>query len=137
MNEIYQKMIDMQRPVSVLHQPMSASVRAAQFASFAALVGFEDEICEEGRITSERVLPHEDAVALINQRLTEISENPNCEITVTHFVKDGKKQGGKYVKSFGRVSELSALDGALRLSDGSEIFFNDIKELEILYVPEK
>ena len=38
----YDDIIDMERPVSKRHTPMSREARAAQFAPFAALTGLDD-----------------------------------------------------------------------------------------------
>jgi hypothetical protein len=40
----YEDIIDMPHHVSSRHQPMSMYARAAQFAPFAALTGYEDAI---------------------------------------------------------------------------------------------
>lgn len=40
----YQDIIDMERPVSRKHKPMSLHDRAAQFASFAALKGYDEAV---------------------------------------------------------------------------------------------
>ena len=43
----YDDILCMQRPVSEKHKPMSMLARAAQFAPFAALSGYDDAIAEE------------------------------------------------------------------------------------------
>ena len=45
-DESYDDIIHLQRPVSKNHPPMPPEKRAAQFAPFAALTGFEDAISE-------------------------------------------------------------------------------------------
>ena len=40
----YDDIIGLEHPVSKRHRPMSMADRAAQFAPFAALRGFDDEI---------------------------------------------------------------------------------------------
>ena len=42
--QLYGDIINMPHPVSRRHKPMSMEERAAQFAPFAALKGFDDEI---------------------------------------------------------------------------------------------
>lgn len=50
----YQDIIDMERTVSKKHKPMSIHDRAAQFASFAALKGYDEAVkkkaCEVEKI---------------------------------------------------------------------------------------
>lgn len=45
----YEDMYDMHRPASVRHRSMPIEDRAAQFASFAALTGHEEQIAETAR----------------------------------------------------------------------------------------
>lgn len=47
----YADIIGLPHHVSPNHPKMSMMQRAAQFAPFAALVGFEDSIREEGRLS--------------------------------------------------------------------------------------
>jgi hypothetical protein len=42
----YQDMLDLPRPLSPTHAPMRRRDRAAQFAPFAALTGFDEQIRE-------------------------------------------------------------------------------------------
>lgn len=44
--DTYDDMIHLPHPVSKRHKPMSMWQRAAQFAPFAALTGFDDAIAE-------------------------------------------------------------------------------------------
>lgn len=47
--EKYVKILNMPHHVSVKHPPMSGQVRAAQFAPFAALGGYEELLNEENK----------------------------------------------------------------------------------------
>ncbi len=49
----YDDMIDMERPVSKKHKPMSMYERAAQFAPFAALKGHDEAVADTARIAME------------------------------------------------------------------------------------
>jgi len=51
----YDDIINLSRPVSKKHIPMSLEARAAQFAPFAALTGFEDVIDETAELEKLRV----------------------------------------------------------------------------------
>ncbi len=48
--EKYADILHMKRPVSKNHVPMSLENRAAQFAPFAALTGYDDAIAEAARL---------------------------------------------------------------------------------------
>ena len=85
--------------------PMSMSDRAAQFSPFAALVGYDDAVAETARLTDSKVELTEDEMselnANLNRLLDSLDEQP--EISVTYFVPDEKKSGGKYVEKQGVV----------------------------------
>ena len=51
----YDDIINLKRPVSRKHVPMSIENRAAQFAPFAALTGFDDAISRADKENEERV----------------------------------------------------------------------------------
>ena len=51
----YADIIDRERPVSNKRKPMERVHRAAQFAPFAALTGYDDLICEAETDTEKRV----------------------------------------------------------------------------------
>ena len=49
-----QELLEMERPVSARHAPMRRCDRAAQFAPFAALSGFDETVQEAGRLHRRR-----------------------------------------------------------------------------------
>ncbi|MBR6970386.1 MAG: hypothetical protein IKH87_06645 [Firmicutes bacterium] len=49
----YSDMLDLPRPVSKKHPPMSVERRAAQFMPFAALTGFESAVQKAGLLFEE------------------------------------------------------------------------------------
>ena len=51
----YDDIINLSRPVSKNHRPMSMRDRAAQFAPFAALTGHDAAMKETERLAQERV----------------------------------------------------------------------------------
>lgn len=51
----YDDIINLNRPVSKNHPPMSMHQRAAQFAPFAALVGHKDAIDDTAKLAEEMV----------------------------------------------------------------------------------
>ena len=44
MNDSYEDILHLSRPVSTKHKPMSMLDRAAQFSPFAALTGYDDSV---------------------------------------------------------------------------------------------
>ena len=50
----YDDIINLKRPISKKHPPMSIYSRSAQFASFAALTGYEDVIKETAKENNQK-----------------------------------------------------------------------------------
>ena len=127
----YDDIIDRPRPVSKKHPPMPMTKRAAQFLPFAALTGFEGEIEEAARLTEPALELEEDALAALDEQLAllrqRLPERP--EITVTRFVPDEKKAGGRFETLTGCVRRLDEAHRLLILTDGAKIDMDTIVEL--------
>ena len=54
MNEKYKEIINMPHPVSQKHKQMDRLDRAAQFAPYSALSGYEDSVEETARLTDRK-----------------------------------------------------------------------------------
>lgn len=108
MNEMYDNIINMQHHESRVRKRMPTSNRAAQFAPFAALTGYEDAIEETGRITTKKKEIDESLKEEINDKLNLIAHSkediPNVKIT--YFVPDTRKEGGKYITQIGTVKKV-------------------------------
>ena len=105
--------------------------RAAQFAPFAALSGYGEAIREVTRITeTKRELGESDREEL-DRKLAclqdHLAEHP--EITVTYFLKDSKKEGGKYIDISGVIKKMDFYYGLLVMEDGTKIRLEDILDL--------
>ena len=124
----YADIIDLPHHVSRNHPPMSMHDRAAQFAPFAALTGYEAVVGETARLTAvKRELDAQEAEEL-NRQLADIiehlSERP--EVTVEYFVPDERKAGGAYVTVTGRVRHVSLPEKVLVMEDGTVIPMEDV-----------
>ena len=64
----YDDIINLPRPVSKNHKQMSIYDRSAQFAPFAALVGYDESISEASRTV-------DDKIELTSDKIEEISES--------------------------------------------------------------
>ncbi len=91
------------------HKRMDKYKRAAQFAPFAALTGYNEQIYETGRIVSKKRILDDNRIQVLNNKLNyikdKIQEQPLIEIT--YFVKDLKKDGGSYIKLKDNVKKIS------------------------------
>ncbi len=111
----YKDIIDLPHHQSKDRKHMSLYDRAAQFSPFAALTGYEEIIAEEGRLTDEFAELPEHARDELDRRfalLTAMTEEGyHPEVTVTFFVPDELKSGGRY-ESF--TGEVKRVDSTLR-----------------------
>lgn len=90
---------------------MSLYDRAAQFAPFAALSGYEDMVAEEARLTDSKSELSESSLEVLEHRLESVLEILNSgespHIAVTFFVNDKNKSGGQYMTVWGKVKEIN------------------------------
>ena len=128
----YKDIISLPHPVSARHPRMPLPDRAAQFAPFAALTGYDAAIRETARVTDRKIIPDEDAKTVLDQKqqLLIAAAHEHPEITVTYFVPDAKKSGGTYVSSSGAFRAIDPVRRLLILTDGTAIPLDDILELE-------
>ena len=99
MKDLYEDIINRPHHVSKARPQMSELERAAQFAPFAALTGYEDAIEETGRLTDEEILLDETAVDRINEQLQYLAAHMDegIRVSVTYFRPDDRKSGGAYL----------------------------------------
>ena len=131
MCEKYEDIIQLSRPVSPRHLPMSHYDRAAQFAPFAALTGYDAVIAETARLTDGEMFLDVGAEAELDGKLREIREqlHQHPRVTVTYFRPDSRKQGGAYLTAEGRVDRINAETGELVMLDGTVIPVDDIRDI--------
>ena len=108
--------------------------RAAQFSPFAALVGYDDAVAETARLTDSKAELTEDEMselnANLNRLLDSLDEQP--QISVTYFVPDEKKSGGKYVEKLGVVRIYDSYSQGLVFTDGVRIAVKDMAKLDFM-----
>ncbi|MEG1458250.1 MAG: hypothetical protein RSJ40_02985 [Acetivibrio sp.] len=132
MRNHYDDIINLVHPVSKKHPPMPRMDRAAQFAPFAALTGYEDAVKETARLTDRRKELDEGEQDMLREKLNlvvaQIEECP--EITITYFKPDEKKDGGAYLTATGYVKKIDEYQRTLYLTDGTKIAIEEIFEIE-------
>ncbi len=128
----YGDIIDLPHHQSKKRPHMSLSDRAAQFAPFAALRGYEDEISETARQTDKKLELDNDTAALLNERLHIIIESIKSEpeISLTYFIPDNKKEGGKYVSSTGKVRRVDEIQRFIQFKDETKISIDNLLRIE-------
>ena len=127
----YDDIINLPHHVSKKHPRMSLEARAAQFAPFAALTGYDEVIRETARFTNKRIEINEEIKAILDEKLLLIKEQiktrPN--ISVTYFVPDSKKEGGRYVSLTGKVIKIDEYKQHIILENKIEIPISEIVEI--------
>ena len=134
----YKDIINLSRPVSKRHAPMSLLDRAAQFAPFAALSGFEEGIQETARKTTRRKELDESEKNIINDKLSQLAQELTVsefppEVTVKYFVEDELKEGGEYQTKTGQIKKIDLYRHLLVFTDGTQIDIENLTDLETLF----
>ncbi|MDD6634047.1 MAG: hypothetical protein PUE69_01600 [Ruminococcus sp.] len=133
MSDQYDDIKHLTRPQYDDLHPMSMQDRAAQFSPFAALVGYDDAIAETARLTDSKAELTEDEMSMLNANLNRLLDrlDEQPETSVTYFVPDEKKSGGKYVEKVGVVRIYDSYAQDLVFMDKSRINIQDIISIKI------
>ena len=133
MNGKYDEIMGLPHHVSKTRPQMPMSDRAAQFAPFAALTGYDSAIKETGRLTNERIELDEDALTALNVKyqflMDALDEEP--EIKITYFKPDERKAGGEYVSAIGAVKMVDDFERLSTMQDGTRIPMDDVYDMSI------
>ena len=115
------------------HTPMSLESRAAQFAPFAALVGYDEEIGEAARSTDGREELSEDAIDALNQAFQKLLEHEKERplVTVTYFQPDAKKDGGRDMTYTGNFRFYDAEKRVMKFVDGMVLGAGQVCRIEM------
>ena len=121
---VYADIINLPYHKSDKYPHMSLYDRSAQFSSYKALSGYEDMVAEEARIVGERIVLEGHELDLLNQKLELIADvirdGHIPELSITHFVPDDKKEGGKYVTVTGKIKKVDSVFGQIQLDSGNK-----------------
>lgn len=132
MNEKYEKIINLPHHVSKTRPPMSRSDRAAQFAPYSALSGYEDAVEETARLTNEKIELDEYEKERINATLIALHSAPaDTKISITFFRPDRYKSGGAYVTVTGGLAYIEEVKKEISLIGGYPIGIDDIIDVRI------
>ena len=123
----YDDIINLNRPISK-YKHMTIEERSAQFAPFAALVGYDNAVKETARLTENKIELNDEQQDMLNFKLRYLYDNINNknEVTITYFVKDNKKVGGKYINTTGIIKQIDSVQENIKLNNNVIIYMNDI-----------
>lgn len=133
----YGDIINLPHHVSVNRAHISMQDRAAQFSPFAALTGYEAVLKEASRLTSEKIELDENALELLDKRLSLILDkcHEHPTVTLTYFKPDERKDGGEYMKVTGILKKSDMYKQELILSDGTTVPISEIAAIESDIIP--
>ena len=132
MNRKYNEIMGLPHHVSKTRPQMPMSDRAAQFAPFAALTGYDAAIKETGRLTDERIELDVEALSALDMKyqllMEALDEAP--EVTITYFQPDERKAGGKYLTATGAVKKVDDFERRITMRDGTRIPMDDVLSID-------
>ena len=133
----YDSLLHRGRRFSEKHPPMPNCERAAQFAPFAALNGFEEAVDETARLTERQVELDDGGIEELDRALRLIAERvgERPEISVTWFRPDDRKAGGAYLTWRGSLKKMDTYGRRLVFTDGRSIPIDSIRSVE--YAPDE
>ena len=131
----YDDIINLPHHESKNHPRMSRTNRAAQFAPFAALVGFSESIKNSEEILDYYVELSEDRIKEIEQSLenimAKIKSNPQVEVTYFEKTKDNNQ--GKYLKFTGKIKKYDEFDKKIIFTNKKTILIKNIYNIREIY----
>ena len=128
----YDDIINLPNPTPTCKPRMSSLDRAAQFAPFAALTGYEAVVAEAARLTDDRLELSEDMKIILNDKMQMIVDNLDKEpfVTIKYFVPDKRKAGGAYVEVSGIVKEIDEYERCIVMTDGIKIPIEQVRAID-------
>ena len=125
----YEDIINLERPKSN-HSHLSVESRAAQFAPFAALVGYDSAIKETARITDKRIEIDDELKVIISNKLNYLNDHikDNNKVIITYFIKDEKKSGGNYIHKTGIIKIINPVESKIKFTDNSTVYIEILKD---------
>ena len=132
MTETYDDIIHLPHHVSKRHPQMSLYNRAAQFAPFAALTGYEEAIIETARLTAPKVDMMEDNQQLLDRKLVLLSHSLREQPTVSinYFQPDKKKSGGQYLTITGVIKCIRDSERVILMADDKRVSIDTIISID-------
>ncbi len=132
MADNYNDIINNPHHTSKTRKRMSQTNRAAQFAPFAALTGYDASIHEAARLTENQIELDDKTKEILNMKLNflknHIKDRPY--VTITYFVPDPQKDGGAYVDYSGNIRVIDEIKQTIIFTDRTTIAINVICDVQ-------
>ena len=131
----YDDIINLPHHESKNHPRMSKTNRAAQFAPFAALVGFSESIRNSEEVLDSFIEISEDKKQEIEVLLEKIAANVknNPIIEVIYFEKKNKENKGKYITYKGKIKKFDEYERKIIFINRKTISIDNIYNIKEIY----
>ena len=128
----YEEIMKHPHHVSKTRPQMPMSDRAAQFAPFAALTGYDAAIKETGRLTDERIELDEEALTALDMKYQLLMDafDDAPEVTITYFQPGERNAGGKYISATRAVKKVDDIERLITMQDGTKIPMDDVLSID-------
>lgn len=132
MKKSYNDIIDLPCPTSERHPRMARADRAAQFAPFAALTGYDLAIFEAARLTEREVMLSEDIKERLDRwhKLLVDIRDAMPLLKITYYLPDKRKSGGSYKTTVGHLTSYDEHNKTVTVDRREVISLIDIKEID-------
>lgn len=131
MNEKYANIIDLPHQVSKIRPRMSQLDRAAQFAPYSALSGYEAAVRETARLTDRKTELDDYEKEKIDQTLNDLlASEVGVKASLTFFCPDRKKEGGSYITLTGEIYKIDSIERRIVMVGGEEIKLDDLVDVQ-------
>ena len=131
MKDRYEQIIDLPCPTSSRHPKMEREARAAQFAPFSALTGYDLAIFEAARLTEREIELNEDMKERLDRWSRLLSDIVNVEpkLRVTYFIADERKSGGRYKTVEGRLTAFDRYKKTITIDKREVVSLSFVKDI--------
>ena len=132
----YDDIIDLPRFKSKNRREMSVYDRAAQFAPFDALDGYDEAMEETARTTDNEVVLGESELQLLNDKFQILFQHLKDigEIEITYFEPDLYKDGGVYLNRKITVKRIDLANRIIVSVDNEKFSLDYITDIRNAYI---
>lgn len=130
MERRYERIIGLPHHQSAVRPHMPRTDRAAQFAPFAALTGYDEAVREAARLTENRIELAEDEIILLDERL-RMAFQDKLPVSMTCFQPDRKKNGGAYTEVKGQIVSVDSIRRVIVMADLTVVHISEIVAIVI------
>ena len=132
---VYADIISLPHYQSSKRPHMSLYDRAAQFAAYKALSGYEDMVTEEARLTDKQIELSEEELEALNRKIDLVElllqDGSHPTLSFTYFEPDGYKEGGRYLTRIGTVKKIDTFANKLILYGSDDMENKKIPTIDI------